>query len=121
MSCWDFNVVLHEKEKSGGAPFNFHHSAPFVHCIDMCQLVDLGFKGPCFTWKRGNLCERLDRVLSNTAWRAIFSTYLVIHLPIQSSDHCGLWLRMNPLNENQRKRDYFKFLSPWLDHFDFRN
>lgn len=45
----DFNVVLHEREKIGGVPFIYQHIIPFADCIDTCKLMDLGFKGPCFT------------------------------------------------------------------------
>lgn len=117
----DFNVVLHDREKIGGAPFNYNLSIPFADCIDACKLVDLGFKGPCFTWKRGNLRERLDRVLSNTAWRTTFRSHSVIHIPIQTFDHYVLWFRTNIMDDRQKKRNYFKFLSSWLDHSDFRN
>jgi len=29
------------------------------------ELIDAGFQGPAFTWKRGNLLEHLDRLLVN--------------------------------------------------------
>jgi hypothetical protein len=52
----------------------------------------MGFQGQPFTWRRGPLKERLDRVLGNTEWQTLFPNSNVTHLPINSSDHCGLWL-----------------------------
>jgi len=39
----------------------------FINCINDCNLVDNGFSYQGFTWLRGNLRERLDRVLSNAS------------------------------------------------------
>lgn len=61
----DFNAVLHPHEKEGGSPFNQRVGQSFAQCIFDCNLVDLGFKGPLFTWRSGALQERLDRALGN--------------------------------------------------------
>lgn len=50
----------------------------------------------------------------------MFPNSTVTHLPISSSDHCGLWLRLSLVFVNQ-SRNYFKFLSPWIEHEDFEN
>lgn len=63
--------------------------------------------------------ERLDRVLSSPSWQTMFPTSSVTHLPLLSSDHCGLWLRLQSGSSNPSYNSYFKFLSPWLDHPDF--
>jgi hypothetical protein len=81
-------------------------------------LIDLGFSGHPFTWKRGNLQERLDRVLSNMEWQERFPSSAVIHISIPSSDHCGLFLQLST-DEGTPRRNYFKFLRSWLEHPDF--
>lgn len=117
----DFNSILFEHEKRGGAPFNHQSCQPFQDFISSCNLLDLGFKGPPFTWKRGDLCQRLDRGLSNMAWRDLYPSSQLIHLPIPSSDHCALWLRVQPSQQRARGHSYFKFLSPWIDHPGFKD
>jgi hypothetical protein len=35
-------------------------------------LEDLGYIGNIFTWKRGNIRERLDRAVGDANWSALF-------------------------------------------------
>jgi hypothetical protein len=115
----DFNHALYEHEKQGGGPINQVGSSDFSTCIHSCQLLDLGFKGQPFTWFKGALKERLDRILCNAAWHAKFPRGSNTHLPMPSSDHVALWLRMK--EGRTSRRNYFKFLTPWLEHDDFVN
>lgn len=89
----DFNQVLYDHEKKGGAPPNSAGCAAFAHYINVCHFVDLGYKGQPFTWKKGELKEHLDRVLCNLEWQSLFPNCSVTHLPLVGSHHCGLWLR----------------------------
>lgn len=114
----DFNQVMFAREKQGRAPFNHDVSASFAACLNACNLVDKGFKGQLFTWQRGSLKERLNRVVCTLDWQERFPDSSVTHLLLQSSDHCGLWIRMSNGN-NAPARDYFKFLGPWLEHPNF--
>lgn len=117
----DFNTTLHEYEKEGRAPFNYCSSQQFAECIEEYNLIDLGFKGPPFTWVRESLRQRIDRALCNTAWLTLFPTSQVIHLPIPSSDHCAIWLQDKQGQNPRGDRNYFKFLCPWLDHPGFKD
>jgi hypothetical protein len=114
----DFNQVLFDHEKQGGGSVNSNGRSAFQECIDTCQLLDLGFQGQPFTWRRGPVKERLDRVLGNADWQNLFPNSNITHLPINSSDHSGLWLRLGS-NNNTNRRNYFKFLGSWLEHPDF--
>ncbi|MBA0669894.1 hypothetical protein Goklo_029633 [Gossypium klotzschianum] len=49
----------------------------FGDFIDLSKLHDLGFKGPQFTWQRGGVDERLDRVICNDDWVFLFRTPLL--------------------------------------------
>lgn len=116
----DFNSVLHAHEKEGGGEFNMRAGQRFAQCLFYCNLLDLGCKGPLFTWRSGSLKERLDRALCNSQWQNLFPCCSVINLPLLSSDHCGVWIKLegDPQKNDQR---YFKFLGPWLEHEDFHS
>ncbi|CAJ2637909.1 unnamed protein product [Trifolium pratense] len=116
-----FNDVLYEREKIGGAPINNHSVASFASCLSDCNLFYLGFAGHLFTFHRGNLHERLDRVVCNSAWQQIFPSSSNVYLPLSSSDHYGLWFRPQPDTTRCSKNNYFKFLGSWLNHPDFDN
>ena len=65
MIVGDFNQILSVSEKFGGS----QHSQPlmegFCDALDDCELEELGYTGPCFTWSNrrdnGLILERLDR------------------------------------------------------------
>lgn len=56
----DFNEVLVEEDKFGGRMISANRSLIFKECLDFCNMVDLGFNGPHFTWT--NLREIFDLV-----------------------------------------------------------
>lgn len=116
----DFNIVLYESEKSGGAPINYPSCMVFSTCLDQCNLLDLGYKGPQVTWAGGDLRERLDRVVCNQAWLSLFVDSSMVNLPLPSTDHCGLWIRLSANGPRHGTKNYFKFLGPWLEHPEFR-
>lgn len=65
----DFNVIVDEEEM-GGLPVSMNEIEDFRHCINTCNLFDLGFKGSIYTWWNGrtdddNIFKRLDRCLAN--------------------------------------------------------
>ncbi|XP_019253806.1 PREDICTED: uncharacterized protein LOC109232489 [Nicotiana attenuata] len=41
----DFNVIWDEEEKFGGLPVSLNEIDDFRHCVNTCNLFDLGFKG----------------------------------------------------------------------------
>lgn len=116
----DFNTVFYESEKTGGAPVNYASCMALASCLDDCNLVDMGFKGPPFTWSRGDLREKLGRAVCNSSWISSFADSSVVNLPLPSSDHCGIWIRSSANVSRRRDSNYFKFLGSWLDHPDFR-
>ncbi|RYR75634.1 hypothetical protein Ahy_A01g000206 [Arachis hypogaea] len=66
----DFNALLHDFERQGGSATHYNGACVnFQECVSDCGLLDLGYSGYPFTWKRGNLVERLDRGLSNMDWQ----------------------------------------------------
>lgn len=116
----DFNSTLSAQEREGGAEINYEACNAFRECLEDCGLIDMGYAGSPFTWSWGQLKQRLDRVLCNSAWNYSFPSSSVTHVPLASSDHCGLWFKVENGNPRQN-RNYFKFFGAWLDHCDFKN
>ena len=49
----DFNEMLHQSEKSGGNERKWGLMEDFHSALTFCNLMDLGFRGPKFTWNNG--------------------------------------------------------------------
>ena len=51
----DFNDVLEESEKFGGNSLSVRKVREYRECMDHCNMLDLGFSRPKYTWtnKRG--------------------------------------------------------------------
>jgi hypothetical protein len=49
----DFNEILHQSEKCGGNAKSRSQMEDFHNVLEHCELVDLGFRGPKFTWNNG--------------------------------------------------------------------
>ena len=82
----DFNEITHVDEKCGWAERSADQMMAFRDALDFCDLQDLGFSGPNYTWCNGRLGQqrtliRLDRMVANSAWRAIFRGAKVQHRP----------------------------------------
>lgn len=115
----DSNAITSERERLSGAPPIHSSLSAFNSCIQDCALMDLGFLGPPFTFSHGSLSECLDRVMCNDHWLSLFLSNTVTHLAFSSSDHCGVWLRLDPINDT--RQGSFKFWGSWVDHPDLVN
>ncbi|XP_060170934.1 uncharacterized protein LOC132601901 [Lycium barbarum] len=118
----DFNVITDDIEKFGGLPVQFAETEDFRQCIDICQLMDLGFTGSMFTWWNGRsdeacIFKRLDRCLGNQALQNWFPNLEVEHLIKQGSDHSPLLVNMRAYSRPIRKS--FRFLNFWVEHKSF--
>lgn len=45
-----FNELLNSNDKFGGRKISITRSLLFKECLDKCNMIDLGFSGPRFTW-----------------------------------------------------------------------
>ena len=93
----DFNDVLDDSEKRGGNRVSMTRASAYRNCMSFCNMIDLGFSRPTFTWTNckdiGGLTQtRIDRCWANPSWTLAFSEANVTHLPHISSDHCPLLL-----------------------------
>lgn len=82
---------------------------------------DLQFHGPCFTWSRGSLFKRLDRVICNSEWARTFSDSIVLHLPKLSFDHIPIMVRNNGLSSRILNSRPFRFQATWLINEGFQD
>ncbi|XP_016196132.1 uncharacterized protein LOC107637209 [Arachis ipaensis] len=116
----DFNAMLHDHERHGGSNSNRRGACPdFQDCVSDCGLFDLGYSRWPFTWKRGNLVERLDCGQSNLDWQIIFPTAHIKHLPSLKLDHSPLCLHLANDRQENKQRRFFRFQAAWLSHLNF--
>lgn len=95
----DFNDIINHNEKSGGRPPTMSRIFAYQDTMNYCNMLDLGFTGPLFTWNNerhgtGLIKERLDRVWGNANWKALFPDSSLFHLLRTHSDHCPLLLHL---------------------------
>lgn len=116
----DFNVILRSKERKVGLEsrrvgYNQFNSFMFDH-----GFLDIRFHGPCFTWNRGNLFQRLDRSLCNDLWQSFAPNSMVKHLhKLKSDHHPNLLLTDNAQMERADRQ--FRFLASWFMHPEFKD
>jgi len=73
----DFNEILEQEEKQGASLRRNSQINNFRMALEDCDLSDLGFSGPRYTWSNsksdGNFTqERLDRAVANREWCSRF-------------------------------------------------
>lgn len=117
----DFNCILNASEKKGGSPtYRSRDMAKFKETVQQCNLIDAGFRGYQFTWRRGQIEVRLDRALINLDWRLRFLEAVVHHLPHFKSDHQPLFIKFNRDKRRPVGRRPFRFEATWLSHTQFK-
>ncbi|XP_057444405.1 uncharacterized protein LOC130736610 [Lotus japonicus] len=112
----DFNTTLHDHERVGSSTAAPRGSDVFRDFVRDCGLIDAGFVGTLFTWKRGRLHERLDRVLCNLDWRIKYPFATVFHLHHLKSDYNPLLLKLQNQQRQDPARRPFRFQAAWLSH-----
>lgn len=122
----DFNTILRLDERTGGNGRLSPDSLGFGQWINELSLIDMGFKGGNFTWRRGKtestfVAKRLDRVLCCAQARLKWQEAMVSHLPFLSSDHAPLYVQLNPVLDSNPRRRPFRFEAMWLKHESFQD
>ncbi|XP_057444632.1 uncharacterized protein LOC130736872 [Lotus japonicus] len=113
----DFNEILEQHEKQGLRDQPESRMQLFRDCLDNSNLMDMDLKGCKFTWcsnpRQGQVTkEKLDKILINWPWRALYPNSSGFALPIVSSDHSPLLLRLKPL---LRPTKLFRFEALWVE------
>lgn len=119
----DFNEPLSGDDKFGGRVVSSSRSLLFKECLDKCNMVDLGFSGPRFTWTNRRevqnlIQERIDRFFVNPDWCFLYPEAWVTHLTRCHSDHYPVLLETSPQNRMRMNRP-FKFQKYWLSDLSF--
>ena len=97
MSIGDFNKIVSEFEKEGGSSRPRRQIKNFLDSINWCDLKDLGFVGPRFTWlyqraDGAQIRERLDHALASLDWMGKFQDAKLYHITSLVSNHSPLAL-----------------------------
>lgn len=117
----DFNNYLSPSDKQGGIPIRNHEITDFEECVSNLELIDLRL-GCYFTWLKGDVCSKLDRVLVNNSWLMsnveAFAEFLA---PGCISDHSCYIVSLDRYANNAGQTNRFKFFNMWALHGDFLN
>ena len=121
----DFNEPLLDEDKFGGRGVNVNRSLAFKDCLDSCNMVDMGFAGPRYSWTNKRdisnlILERIDRYFMNPVWCVLYPNAKVTHLPRCHSDHCPMLMEAFPTNPLATNKP-FRFQEFWLSDLTFPN
>ncbi|CAN1242524.1 hypothetical protein LINPERPRIM_LOCUS5369 [Linum perenne] len=110
--------MLSTTEKRGGIPLDRRKISPLLDFSKELHLLDIGFRGPEFTWSNRQcpsslIDERLDRFFINDAWLDTFPETSIEHLPPLCSDHCQIVMRTMPPSPISKK--LYRFDCRWVD------
>lgn len=107
MLAGDFNEIVSNSEKIGGARREEWSFRDFRNMIASCDLMDLKSKGNRFSWvgERYNHTVRccLDRVMVNTEWAATFPNAEAEFMDFNGSAHKPILTCINPTTEGTHK------------------
>ncbi|KAM7524702.1 hypothetical protein LguiA_014604 [Lonicera macranthoides] len=112
----DMNDMASPSEKWGGGKFIHHRATIFNKRVNDCRLMDLGFKGPSYTWlgkRHGGLIirESLDYALASRngvfiSWKLQFFTFQAFSSTTGSSPekrklHLVSWKQVKKAKANE--------------------
>lgn len=115
MIVGDFNEILDGEESSGFLEYGRISSGmrDFQRVALHCNLSDMGYQGPMFTWcnkrEEGVICKKLDRVLINDVALQKFSSAYSVFEAGGCSDHMRCKIQIFPPNEKMRRP--FKYVN----------
>lgn len=108
-----------QSEKLGGLPVSPRRICNYLNYMNSCNMLDLGYSDPKFTWycyrESGSLIQqRLDWAWANPAWRAWFPEAVVKHLPCLYSDHNPILIKLH--ESIMRGQWPFRLEPMWCEH-----
>jgi hypothetical protein len=122
LCCGDFNEVLSQDEHVGPRDRTEAQISAFQDCLQDCELMDLGFEGPKFTWSNRQGCDTnvkvcLDRAVANGGFSHMFEDCVVENLITTSSDHYAILISLLGASRVTMQRPVqqgFRFEAMWL-------
>ncbi|KAG7585320.1 Reverse transcriptase domain [Arabidopsis thaliana x Arabidopsis arenosa] len=112
----DFNETLASSEHSRGTVLaNVTAGRGFQALISDCELEDLSYVGPRFTWWNNQednpIGKKLDRALVNGVWGQVFPSSYASFETCGVSDHCRCSVNFSELTQSVRRPfKYFSYL-----------
>lgn len=116
----DFNTYKAVEDKQGGAKPNSKSTFDFTSLRNNCNLMDLNFVGPRFTWKNGKIQERIDWVLANFSWFTYFKEAYSKYLNWLKSDHMPILLKLGGNDFEFKTQRRFRFVAAWTTEASFK-
>lgn len=114
----DFNEILSSIEHSRSMDYMVDQTGMrhFQDVVQDCDLSDLAYVGPCFTWWNHQdvnpVGKKLDRALINNEWLAMFPQSFATFKPGGVSDHARCWVQISDVQTGVRKPfKFFNYLS----------
>jgi exonuclease III len=91
----DFNETMWQHEHFSQTKRSERRMAAFRSTLSFCNLFDLGFSGPPWTFDnkqkdRKNVKARIDRAVASVCWTELFAETKVTHICSTRSDHLPL-------------------------------
>ncbi|XP_035551759.1 uncharacterized protein LOC118349911 [Juglans regia] len=115
----DFNEILHQCEKIGGASRPYKQIEEFRQAVDCYGLNDIHSHGQEFTWSnnrngRDFTKEKIDRAFGNKEWNDIYTQGVCNVLPAIMFDHSPLSISLHNTNHGMKKKRWcFRYELAW--------
>jgi endonuclease/exonuclease/phosphatase family metal-dependent hydrolase len=123
----DFNEVLSSDEHLGVSARGEAQMQQFRDCLEDCQMVDLGFFHPKYTWNnrqqgQHNIRVRMDMVVVNGLFTQMFENAQVENIITAASDHFAVLLSLEKVATKREAFKYnFKYEAAWCRAVDYND
>ncbi|XP_020257721.1 uncharacterized protein LOC109834188 [Asparagus officinalis] len=119
--CGDFNAMISNDEKLGGAVLTNSDTRDFNNFITDCHLNHMKTLGCFYTWNNKQMTDtrvwsRLDRVLVNDQWINVFNSSHAEFLLPYFSDHSRALISI--YEDCLQGKKSFKIFKMWTKHAD---
>ena len=112
----DFNAISNPNDRIRGLTVTNADIQPMRRMMEECEVEDLKTKGAFYTWNNKQdvdhlIYSRIDRVLINEEWLALFPRSFAHLMPEGIYDHCPCFVQFEEVLA--RKAKAFKYFNMW--------